>query len=198
MEGTYIELLIELQRKPLNQHCSHWMSIPLPPSEIVNDLSFTEIKKSGENVQYFGELPQMYRMRNQIATYCTLIKSQRSRILHEQLVTPPGYLVLSLATFNHIVLCLFLVGGIGVKDHFEVNLCPLNVALTHRLYTFMMGYFFPGRAHEYVRESVEEYDGAVYGGVLCRVEWGGVGWVQTRRYLRIALSYRVEYRRVVM
>ena len=66
-----------------------------------------------------------------------------------------------------------LVGGIGVKDHFEVNLCPLNVALTHRLYTLMMGYFFPGRAHEYVRESVEEYDGALYGGVLCRVEWGG-------------------------
>jgi hypothetical protein len=58
-----------------------------------------------------------------------------------------------------------LVGGIGVKDHFEVNLCPLNVALTHRLYTLMMGYFFPGRAHEYVRESVEEYDGPAYGGV---------------------------------
>ncbi|CAB3977815.1 Hypothetical predicted protein [Paramuricea clavata] len=57
------------------------------------------------------------------------------------------------------------VGGIGVKDHFEVNLCPLNVALTHRLYTLMMGYFFPGRAHEYVRESVEEYDGPAYGAI---------------------------------
>ncbi|XP_028400324.1 protein KIAA0100-like [Dendronephthya gigantea] len=51
------------------------------------------------------------------------------------------------------------VGGIGVKDHFEVNLCPLNVALTHRLYKLFMAYFFPGRAHEYVREAVEEYDG---------------------------------------
>lgn len=57
-----------------------------------------------------------------------------------------------------------IVGGIGVKDHFEVNLCPLNVALTHRLYKLFMAYFFPGRAHEYVREAVEEYDGFTDGG----------------------------------
>ena len=61
---------------------------------------------------------------------------------------------------------IVIVGGIGVKDHFEVNLCPLNVALTHRLYTLMMGYFFPGRAHEEARkETDEKYDGFSYGGL---------------------------------
>lgn len=40
-----------------------------------------------------------------------------------------------------------------MKEHFEVNLCPLDVGLTYKVYTLMMGYFFPGRAHEYVSES---------------------------------------------
>lgn len=47
------------------------------------------------------------------------------------------------------------VGGIGVKEHFEVNVCPLAVRLTHRLFKKIMVFFFPQRAHEYEGEVAQ-------------------------------------------
>ncbi|XP_067034079.1 bridge-like lipid transfer protein family member 2 isoform X1 [Acropora muricata] len=47
------------------------------------------------------------------------------------------------------------VGGIGVKEHFEVNVCPLAVRLTHRLFKKIMVFFFPQRAHEYEGEAAQ-------------------------------------------
>lgn len=47
------------------------------------------------------------------------------------------------------------VGGIGVKEHFEVNVCPLAVRLTYRLFKKVMVFFFPQRAHEYEGEVGE-------------------------------------------
>ncbi|XP_020627121.1 protein KIAA0100-like isoform X2 [Orbicella faveolata] len=47
------------------------------------------------------------------------------------------------------------VGGIGVKEHFEVNVCPLAVRLTYRLFKKVMVFFFPQRAHEYEAEVGE-------------------------------------------
>ena len=52
--------------------------------------------------------------------------------------------------FFHVI-----VGGIGVKEHFEVNVCPLAVRLTHRLFKKVMVFFFPQRAHEYEGEVGE-------------------------------------------
>ncbi|XP_068126254.1 bridge-like lipid transfer protein family member 2 isoform X2 [Hyperolius riggenbachi] len=43
------------------------------------------------------------------------------------------------------------VGGISVKEHFEINVVPLTIQLTHQFFHRMMGFFFPGR-------SVEEED----------------------------------------
>ena len=35
------------------------------------------------------------------------------------------------------------VAGIMVKDHFEVNVCPIAVRLTHKLFVNLESFFFP-------------------------------------------------------
>lgn len=35
------------------------------------------------------------------------------------------------------------VAGIMVKEHFEVNVCPIAVRLTHKLVTNLEAFFFP-------------------------------------------------------
>ena len=53
---------------------------------------------------------------------------------------------------SYSVVLFVAVGGIGVKEHFEVNVCPLAVRLTYRLFKKVMVFFFPQRAHEYEGE----------------------------------------------
>lgn len=39
----------------------------------------------------------------------------------------------------------FLVGGIAVKEHFEVNVVPIRIQMTFQFYKTVMGFFFPDK-----------------------------------------------------
>ncbi|XP_041053496.1 protein KIAA0100-like isoform X1 [Carcharodon carcharias] len=50
------------------------------------------------------------------------------------------------------------VGGISVKEHFEVNVVPLTIQLTIQFFRRMMGFFFPGRNVEEDESGADEED----------------------------------------
>ncbi|XP_078063101.1 bridge-like lipid transfer protein family member 2 isoform X1 [Mustelus asterias] len=50
------------------------------------------------------------------------------------------------------------VGGISVKEHFEVNVVPLTIQLTIQFFRRMMGFFFPGRNVEEDETGADEED----------------------------------------
>uniref|UniRef100_A0A674CK67 Bridge-like lipid transfer protein family member 2 n=1 Tax=Salmo trutta TaxID=8032 RepID=A0A674CK67_SALTR len=60
------------------------------------------------------------------------------------------------------------VGGISVKEHFEVNVVPLTIQLMYQFFKRMMGFFFPGRNVE-EEEVADEEDKSrmVTTGVYC-------------------------------
>eukprot|EP00794_Sanderia_malayensis_P014359 gene14357-15855_t len=53
------------------------------------------------------------------------------------------------------------VAGISIREHFEVNLCPIAVRLTHKFYHYLMKFFFPKRSVDQL--DAPEFDMGVKG-----------------------------------
>ena len=46
--------------------------------------------------------------------------------------------------FKVFIVCV-PVGGIPVKEHFEVNVAPIQIQMTYQLYKAVMQFFFPDK-----------------------------------------------------
>ena len=55
---------------------------------------------------------------------------------------------------NYILLYI-VVGGISVKEHFEINVIPLTVKISERFYNAIEKFFFPKKSAD---ENVEYTD----------------------------------------
>lgn len=57
------------------------------------------------------------------------------------------------------VLCKFKapVGGISIKEHFEVNVVPLVIRLTARFYCTTMAFFFPDKNNDGEEDDEEPF-----------------------------------------
>ena len=45
---------------------------------------------------------------------------------------------------RRVAVCV-AVGGIPVKEHFEVNVAPIQIQMTYQLYRAVMKFFFPDK-----------------------------------------------------
>ena len=50
------------------------------------------------------------------------------------------------------------VAGISVREHFEVNVCPIAVRLTHRFYHYVMSFFFSRKVDKIDQADGPEFD----------------------------------------
>ncbi|CAH2086030.1 unnamed protein product [Euphydryas editha] len=56
------------------------------------------------------------------------------------------------------------VGGIAVKEHFEINIVPIRIGLTKKFFNTMLKFCFPERDPDAMEEGDEEGDGTVRAG----------------------------------
>jgi len=79
------------------------------------------------------------------------------------------------------VLCKFKapVGGISIKEHFEVNVVPLVIQLTARFYCAVMAFFFPGRG---VDTEEDDSDDDLIAGTSLQV-YTGVSLIAVMLYI---------------
>lgn len=51
------------------------------------------------------------------------------------------------------------VGGISIKEHFEINVAPLTIGLTKKFYNTMVAFCFPGRDPDTIDgENIDEVE----------------------------------------
>lgn len=115
---------------------------------ILSNFLYTKNSKSDESVEHLLELGYI-RINNLIPTDTYKV------------ILCPTELQRDMPIDHKRVLRVFCrekppVGGISVKEHFEVNVVPLTIAITKKFYTTMLKFCFPDRD---TTAYVEEIDG---------------------------------------
>ncbi|KAL0271984.1 UNVERIFIED_CONTAM: hypothetical protein PYX00_005130 [Menopon gallinae] len=84
------------------------------------------------------------------------------------------------------------VGGISVKEHFEINVVPLTIGLTKKFYNTMMSFCFPGRDPDNIDgENIEEIEPADSKGIK-KSRSGSKKGKETNFYVKIEKKDDVE------
>lgn len=88
------------------------------------------------------------------------------------------------------------VGGISVKEHFEINVVPLTIGLTKKFYNTMMSFCFPGRDPDNIDgEGIDEMEPADSKG-LRKSRSGSKKGKETNFYVKIEKKDDVEKMKV--
>uniref|UniRef100_UPI00358E67AE bridge-like lipid transfer protein family member 2 n=1 Tax=Myxine glutinosa TaxID=7769 RepID=UPI00358E67AE len=107
---------------------------------------YSKVNKSDDTAEHLLELGWF--------TMKSLLPSFPQEVIRPQKSVAPGR-QLALRIFSRVGPP---VGGISVKEHFEVNVVPLDINFTFQFFKRMMGFFFPGRGEAEEDEASEDED----------------------------------------
>uniref|UniRef100_A0A8C4NNB3 Si:ch211-259g3.4 n=1 Tax=Eptatretus burgeri TaxID=7764 RepID=A0A8C4NNB3_EPTBU len=107
---------------------------------------YSKVNKSDDTAEHLLELGWF--------TMKSLLPSFPQEVIRPQKSVAPGR-QLALRIFSRVGPP---VGGISVKEHFEVNVVPLDINFTFQFFKRMMGFFFPGRGEAEEEEASEDED----------------------------------------
>jgi len=85
------------------------------------------------------------------------------------------------------------VGGISVKEHFEINVVPITIGLTKKFYNTMINFCFPGRDPDQI-EGEDDVDPSEKG--VKKTKSGGKKTKDTNFYVKIEQKDDVEKMKV--
>lgn len=89
------------------------------------------------------------------------------------------------------------VGGISVKEHFEINVVPLTIGLTKKFYNTMVAFCFPGRDPDNIEgENIDDIEPTESSKGSKKSKGGSKKGKETNFYVKIEKKDDVEKMKV--